>query len=125
MFDWIAGNPHVTLGIVIAISTVLLAILRWVLTRHAEYVAMIRHMEREETDVWPNVDRMRDEMRENHVEAVGLLREHGARIDNLERRMPNGQLQEIQTAINGLVAMMQKRGSGNTRTRPQSRSTGG
>lgn len=107
MFHWAA--THLDISIPIALSLVLAAFgfIKFLLARHAEFVTFEAHMNREEEEVWPSVqvqqESLREQMAKNHLEAMTMLRDHGARITAVENRMPDGQLQRIEEMLASLL----------------------
>jgi hypothetical protein len=103
---WIRDNVGVFVTICLAIVGAIATALRYTFVQHKELVLFREHMVREEKDMWPGVKALHNTVNINHLETVRLLEAHGVRIDTLEKRMPNGEIKEIQATLRTLVNML-------------------
>jgi hypothetical protein len=101
MGDWILANPHPAVAILAVGCGGVGVFIRFVLSRHREYVAFTAHMRREEDEVWPAITK---QLSDYHEETLGALSAHSERIARLEARMPNGQITEMMSMLRELVS---------------------
>jgi hypothetical protein len=94
--DWTA------VGGITAVVAVSAATLRYIGQRAVEYTALVSHMTREETQVWPSVKALDEKLTRNHKEVLKLHADHGERLARVEARMPNGQIKTIQASLDAI-----------------------
>jgi len=101
--NWIAANPNAAIALAVAASGITLAMVRFALLRHREYIVFMKHVEREEKEVWPALDH---KITLYHGETLALFSDHGERLASLEAKMPNGQLDEMQRTLDTILARL-------------------
>lgn len=101
--DWITGNPSAAVALTVAVLGFVAALIGFATRRHREYVTFMKHVEREEREVWPALDR---KITTYHGEMLVLFAHHGERLASLEAKMPNGQLEEMQRTLDVILAKL-------------------
>ena len=112
--DWITANPTAAIALTVATSGATIAMIKFTLLRHREYVILTKHVAREEKEVWPALDA---KITTYHAETLVLFaksgeryaeseKRNGERFARLEAKMPNGQLDEMQRTLDIILAKM-------------------
>jgi hypothetical protein len=94
--DWTA------VGGITAVVAVSAATLRYIGQRAVEYTALVSHMTREETQVWPAVKLLDEKLTKNHAQILALHSSHGERLSRVEAKLPNGQIKTIQASLDAI-----------------------
>jgi len=131
--DWAYGNPHLAFGLFISVTLALGGLVRFVFSRHAEFVEFKKHMDSEEKELWPEVGRLtrafetwrlasqetsnnfRQEMRDSQaafrLEVIKMHFDHGERIKGMETALGvnTAMTKEISQIVNGNTTALNAR----------------
>ena len=97
--DAFRADPHWTTfwcGVALGL---LMGLLKFARDRHKEMMMFRVHVRREESELWPSVGALAQELRGNHAEMSREFKSQGERIARVESRMPNGELREIKALL--------------------------